>query len=750
MKNVTIIVPVYQGIQPTQHCLNAVIPHLSPWVQLLVINDNSPEPQLTAWLQQHAAQHQYTLLEHSHTLGLVATINQGITFAQTDDILLLNNRVEVPHSDWLSRLRNAAYSKDNLASITPFSNNGTICSFPHFCHDNTLFNHCTVTELDTAFAALPLPEILIEIPTAVKCCMYLTRACLDAIGDFDAASFDQGYGEENDWCQRAITAGWKNYHQLNVFVYHHDEEEEEEEEEEEKVTPESTDRKAKALTAIKARYPHYHNDLNVFVATDPAKEARELALLAVLKNSHKKKILLISHCMGGGVKQHLDDLSRLYHEQVDYFTLAPANHGNSVSLCYVSSFKQQYLFDVNHDIDALIQLLSFIDFDRIHFHHTLELPLPLYQLPQTLALPYDITIHDYDLISDNPTFTDRNGIFIGDDKITTKDLKETQPLLAGASRIIFPSLDCATRFCRFVDGISDKVVVNYHPEMVPAPHHCDEKQPRQKGKQATPNKPKVLVLGALTQHKGADLFEAVAIKSAIECHLAGHSYRPLKGVITHGHYTLDTIDRIIQDIAPDYIWFPAQWPETYSYTLSIALRHSSIIVLPNLGAFPERVCDREESLILPWNMPVTDCIAFWDLISSGGDHRRYTITKTPTVSTFTRQTEFYRQQYLNFPQKTRYLSPITPAIFSITGYKAKPNNATASIKEQLLLRLWKIRHNALFSSLLNCVPSEVKQKVIKKLSARPLHELIVNTKNIALDGLSVGYGFMSMVEYIVL
>ena len=29
----------------------------------------------------------------------------------------------------------------------------------------------------------------------------------------------KGYGEENDWCQRA-QVGVENYHQLNVFAYH--------------------------------------------------------------------------------------------------------------------------------------------------------------------------------------------------------------------------------------------------------------------------------------------------------------------------------------------------------------------------------------------------------------------------------------------------------------------------------------------------------------------------------------------------
>ena len=36
---------------------------------------------------------------------------------------------------------------------------------------------------------------------------------------FDAKTFGKGYGEENDWCQRAIEKGYKNVHVENLFVF---------------------------------------------------------------------------------------------------------------------------------------------------------------------------------------------------------------------------------------------------------------------------------------------------------------------------------------------------------------------------------------------------------------------------------------------------------------------------------------------------------------------------------------------------
>ncbi|MFX7853894.1 hypothetical protein ABTK08_20295, partial [Acinetobacter baumannii] len=36
----------------------------------------------------------------------------------------------------------------------------------------------------------------------------------------DAEAFGKGYGEENDWCLRAIKAGFVNLLAEDVFVYH--------------------------------------------------------------------------------------------------------------------------------------------------------------------------------------------------------------------------------------------------------------------------------------------------------------------------------------------------------------------------------------------------------------------------------------------------------------------------------------------------------------------------------------------------
>jgi len=49
--------------------------------------------------------------------------------------------------------------------------------------------------------------------------MGVNKTLVDKIGMFDEI-FGKGYGEENDFCQRAILEGYKNIHVTNLFVYH--------------------------------------------------------------------------------------------------------------------------------------------------------------------------------------------------------------------------------------------------------------------------------------------------------------------------------------------------------------------------------------------------------------------------------------------------------------------------------------------------------------------------------------------------
>jgi GT2 family glycosyltransferase/2-polyprenyl-3-methyl-5-hydroxy-6-metoxy-1,4-benzoquinol methylase len=264
---VEIVLPVYGGFDAVRRCVASVLDAncRQPW-HLTIVDDASPDPEVGRWLREFAAVHpEVAVLTNARNLGFVATVNLGMRLAGRRDVVLLNSDTEVA-ADWLDRLHRAAWSGARVGTVTPFSNNATICSFPAFCEDNTLPPGHTTATLDRVFAAAHSGQAL-EIPTAVGFCMYIRRDCLDDVGAFDAETFGAGYGEENDFCLRASARGWSHLHTLDVFVYHAG-------------ATSFSDRRHElqraALAAIRRLHPGYEEVIRAFVQRDPARPYREV------------------------------------------------------------------------------------------------------------------------------------------------------------------------------------------------------------------------------------------------------------------------------------------------------------------------------------------------------------------------------------------------------------------------------------------------------------------------------------------
>jgi GT2 family glycosyltransferase len=216
---IDVIVPVYRGLRETQRCVESVLAsrQAAPF-ETVVIDDATPEAQIASWLDSLAGQGRITLLRNPANLGFVASVNRGMSHHPDRDVVLLNRDTEVAN-DWLDRLAACAGREPRIATVTTLSNNATICSYPFEGWQGEIPGTLGLPELDRLFAAVNAGRT-VEIPTAVGFCMYIRREALVAFGLFDAERFGRGYGEENDFCMRAVKAGWKNLLAGDVFVFH--------------------------------------------------------------------------------------------------------------------------------------------------------------------------------------------------------------------------------------------------------------------------------------------------------------------------------------------------------------------------------------------------------------------------------------------------------------------------------------------------------------------------------------------------
>ena len=67
---VGIVIPVYRDLGTVQRCLNSVLGSLSGLdAELLLVNDASPEPDLTQYCRELSAENNFALIEHHENRG---------------------------------------------------------------------------------------------------------------------------------------------------------------------------------------------------------------------------------------------------------------------------------------------------------------------------------------------------------------------------------------------------------------------------------------------------------------------------------------------------------------------------------------------------------------------------------------------------------------------------------------------------------------------------------------------------------
>ena len=270
---IDVIVPAYKGFEQTRRCIESVLANAqrTPFA-LIVVDDASPEPAIPQYLDSLAAQGRIELLRNETNQGFVRSVNRAMALHGDRDVVLLNSDTEVAN-DWLDRLVAASQAGERIATVTPFSNNATICSYPYEGWPGGVPGTLGLAALDRLFAATNSKRT-IDIPTAVGFCMLIRRAALDEIGLFDAERFGRGYGEENDFCMRAMKANWRHVLAGDVFVFH------------EGGVSFSEERHALVKTnalALVAVHPEYNRVVHEFILADPARELRDAVDLARMR-----------------------------------------------------------------------------------------------------------------------------------------------------------------------------------------------------------------------------------------------------------------------------------------------------------------------------------------------------------------------------------------------------------------------------------------------------------------------------------
>lgn len=615
--SVVVVVPAYRGLDETLRCLYSVLtsPVRVPY-RVVVVDDCSPEPELSAGLRSLAERGLFELVVNPTNQGFVKSANSGAERAGGADVVLLNSDTEV-YGDWLDRLHRAAWNGARIGTLTPLTNSGTIASYPRFARDNSAELELPFNELD-ALAALVLRGEVVDVPTGVGFCLYLRRDCLEDVGLLDEEAFGLGYGEENDLCRRAAARGWRNVLVGEVFVRHYGST---------SFKEASVPLQRQGLKVLNRRYPGYDQLIAAHIAADPAGRLRRELDLARLQQARggRPSMVLLTHALGGGTTKHVEELAdRLWAEGVFPLLLRPGPDGRDVRLgsplaAATPNLTAPWSADEGDELVADLRTLGVV---HVHVHHLqglLDAPRTAALLAARLGVELDVTLHDYafvcprvDMVDDSRRFCggpelrkcraciDRNGSPSGRPEVRAWQA-DHEALLRAARMVYAPSRDTAQRFERLVDGL--EVTVRPHPEL-PGPDPLPVSEP------PAGRTTNVAVLGAVGVSKGSDVLLSLAEDAqrrglALRFTVFGHTdadarFRHLPGVRMTGRYEQARLPELVRRSGCAVALFPAVWPETFSFTLSEALDLGLHPVAFDIGALAGRLREAGAGTVLPW------------------------------------------------------------------------------------------------------------------------------------------------------
>lgn len=620
MKNIDIIVPVYNAYEFTEECIKSIIKHTDlNKHSLVLINDKSPDEKILPMLKKYQQENEdknIVVLDNEENMGFVRTVNRGMQYSE-NDVILLNSDTEVT-KNWIEKIQECAYSNKYIATVTPLTNNGTICSVPNFGIDNELPSNMTLDEYNEMIEKSSKNRYP-ELTTGNGFCMYIKREVIQELGLFDAKTFGKGYGEENDFCYRALDHGYTNVLCDNTFIYHKGTQSFKKE----NMTQSRAALIDEHMNLLRKKHPIYVQKTDNFIANNPIRDIQENVNLNIMLHNKKRILYLVNEWeenmeMTGGTSLHLKDIINAnMKNNIASFVLAPDKFDLQRFKLYlytdkyakeIANYKtdiQQYgqiVYTNNSYKEMLENIFDSFDIDILHVHHFLFQTFDAIDIAKQRNIYSIVTLHDLYMIcpSINMVYKDkyceydstkdcskclkiRYGV---NSNILTNWQKTCLKVLEQFDKVLVPSENTKKLFKNIYTNIDIEV----------AEHGVIVEETKTK-EQRTSKDFNIAFVGAMAIHKGSNILKDLINKnnaSNIKIHLFGKSddkalSKNKSNYINHGPYVRGQLPQLLVDNDIDLVCIFATWPETYSYTLTECYMAKVPVLTFDIGAVGDRI-----------------------------------------------------------------------------------------------------------------------------------------------------------------
>lgn len=226
MKDLTIIVPVFNATEVTLRCIRSLLQSDARDATILILDDGSIEATRLQLIEAVKESLQVQVTSHWRNRGYTRNINMGLRMTKTPFVCILNSDTQVPRS-WAGKLTGVLRRYPHVAAVGPLSNAASYQSIPQVFDDKGGFStNSDLGALDDERESIngllseTFQDVFSDVPILNGFCTVFRTEDVRTAGFFDEELFPYGYGEENDLCLRLTGLGRRLYVDVSTFVYH--------------------------------------------------------------------------------------------------------------------------------------------------------------------------------------------------------------------------------------------------------------------------------------------------------------------------------------------------------------------------------------------------------------------------------------------------------------------------------------------------------------------------------------------------
>jgi GT2 family glycosyltransferase len=221
-----VIVCVHNALPSVIECLNSLAKSRDSRVHRIVIVDDGSNPETRQWLEQFSsATGNVTMIRNETAGGYTKAANKGLQASNAEVSILLNSDTIVA-GRWIEKIVDAIKSNPGVGIAGPLSSAASHQSIPD--HRSSA-GQTAINDIPPGYSVMDMNEwcernspadFTPRVPLVHGFCFGIAREVVQRIGGFDEHNFPNGYGEENDYCFRAVNAGFSLAVALHTYVYH--------------------------------------------------------------------------------------------------------------------------------------------------------------------------------------------------------------------------------------------------------------------------------------------------------------------------------------------------------------------------------------------------------------------------------------------------------------------------------------------------------------------------------------------------